>query len=193
MTSAKGYFFASNMPTTEIHRTALLFDPELHASPAVQVCRVRAPYLEKLTSVPHSPNDSAAWRKSIINPGTVPNLTHTGSTHTQPNLLRPDGTVSTALREAIISHLQRMPAAHQRDIAHRDYERLSRNRASTPMRTSASGDASLSETSCCSDGISASTYVDSIFAGIQEGRHCKRPYSSASLARMMLHSQYDQL
>lgn len=180
------------MPTTKIRQRALLFDPELHASPAVQVYHMRAPYLDKLTSVPHNPIDSAAWRKSIINPGTVPNLSHTGSMHSQPHLLRPDGTVSNALRHAIISHLQRMPAPHQRDVAHRDYERLSRNRASIAMRTTASVDASLSENSCCSDDISAGLYVDSIFAGIQDGRHCKRPYSSASLARMMLQSQYDQ-
>jgi len=98
-------------------------------------------YLDKLSTSAHRPRakiegEDDSWRKTLIQIIPVPDLTHTGikssfTTTNAPenNLLRPDGSVSNALRREIVTELANLPRESGNgvydvlDMTYRDKER----------------------------------------------------------------------
>ncbi len=95
-------------------------------------------FLDKISNQPHFPKPShssdESWRSALVQPVAVPNLAHTGIrsafTFTGQPVLRPDGSISNALRRHIATEykeLPQMPTAYDPlDMAFRDKEKRRR-------------------------------------------------------------------
>lgn len=178
------------------HRAKLLFDPDLSASPAVRVRHVRGPYLDRLTTTPHLATEKVPAQTAFFATATIPDLTHTGVTVNGPHLLRPDGSPSTELRQTIATRVHAFPERPpSRDVADRDLAQKARHsHVCISPKLQASIDSLASEENHRADD-NDSTVEDVVFKGLPtpDGRRRRMPYSTASLARMMLEAEYPEL
>ncbi|KAJ1456515.1 hypothetical protein M885DRAFT_517280 [Pelagophyceae sp. CCMP2097] len=191
---------------------ALVFDADVHASPAVRYRGARAPYLDKLAAAPHFPHaDGALWRRTRTEPYVLPDLSHTGARSNlqppPPMGLRPDGGVSCAMRYEIQQRVREQRQTAPRDMRAREQQRRAAKAAAASMHVGPGSTASRLEASYFASTLAspqgsqrslAYSLADSLTrdAGSKaslsvSSRHrVKQAYSTASLATLMLDAEY---
>ena len=175
--------------------SSLIFDPELHAAPAVRIRRTRGPYMDKITTMTHLPHpDTAVWRRLKDIPKVIPDLSHTGlqsqMSAPTPAFMRPDGSMTADLRNTIKERVRALPdVTPNRDMAQRDKRRI--QQASLGQIYSESNYSDFSQCAKDEDDREADSLELSVFEPpVEPGKRTKKPYSTASLATLMLEAEY---
>ncbi|KAH8051418.1 hypothetical protein SO694_00060038 [Aureococcus anophagefferens] len=171
----------------------LLFDPELHAAPAVRIRRTRGPYMDKITTMTHLPHpDTAVWRRLKNVPRVIPDLSHTGlmseMSAPTPAFMRPDGRMTSDLRNTIKERVRALPDIKpNRDMAARDKKRIQQ----ASLGQLYSEENYTNYTHRADDDDDEQTLEESVFEpSVEPGKRTKKPYSTASLATLMLEAEY---
>lgn len=177
--------------------SSLIFDPELHAAPAVRIRRTRGPYMDKITTMTHLPHpDTASWRRLKDIPRVIPDLSHTGlqseMSAPTPAFMRPDGSMTADLRDTIKNRVRALPdVMPNRDMAARDKRRVVQASLGQIYSQSNYSDFSQLRTDDAdADSLELSVFEPVFEPGNYLGKRTKKPYSTASLATLMLEAEY---
>lgn len=179
-----------------VQSATLIFDPVLHAAPSVRLRQTRGPYMDKITTMTHLPHpDTAVWRRLKAPPKVIPDLSHTGLTSEMlsaptPAFMRPDGRMTSDLRNTIKERVRALPDVKpNRDMAARDKRRIQQASLGNLYSEANYSNYSIQEDDA-DEGL-AQALADSVFEPIVEaGKRTKKPFSTASLATLMLEAEY---
>ena len=141
--------------------------------------------------LPHP--DTAVWRRLKNTPSVIPDLSHTGlQSHMSaptPAFMRPDGRMTQDLKNTIKEHVRTLPDVKpNRDMAFRDKRRI--QQASLGALYSESNYSDFSQLRNEEERDNESLEQSVFEPTIEPGKRTKKPYSTASLATLMLEAEY---